>query len=320
MSDNLDDLFRQKLADHATPPGEDLWARLQQAQPNAADEPLDAQFRAGLGDYATPPRREVWERLEDEHLRPRPRRRRPVVAWWQFAAAALLLFALLGGGLWRGGFLGHPVGDIVTIEANATQPQPASNPQLLPATQAASSPTTALALAAPEKNQEISATQATAPHSATSNTPIASTTRPRRPATTTPARARSHPQGQQPDATATQLAHAGGRNTPASQPALPVAPAPTPTLVATTTLQIIEVEVRRHSRPAASPAPAVVAATNTEPAPARRSRSRLGGLLRQAGRLAQGEQVSLADAAGLPDTLHVQTRIGSRMLAKAISL
>ena len=79
-SDNLDDLFRQQLGQHATPPGDDLQRRLAAL---AEAERLDTLFRTGLAGHASQPRRAVWERLEDEHLHPsRPRRRG--VGWWQF--------------------------------------------------------------------------------------------------------------------------------------------------------------------------------------------------------------------------------------------
>ena len=322
--DNLDDLFRQQLGGHATPPPADLWARLQASQQPEAAEPLDLQFQVALGDHATPPRREVWERLEDEHLRPRPHRRRPVVAWWQLSAAAVLLLTLVGGGLWRGGFLGHPAGSGIATATNKKPGMP-GNEISMPEKQGVAAPTTALVVAPEKKNQEIFATQATAPTASPSSTPIASTTRPPRPATTTPRGARSHSQ-QQPDAATAQLAHTGGRKTPASQqPRLPVAPATpapeTPALAvapAPAAPQVIEVEVRRGSRPA--PAPAVVAAADAEPASDQRPRRGLGNLLRRAGRLAQDQAAGLADATGLPDNLTVQARLGGRTLSKTIQL
>ena len=70
LPDNIDDLFRDQLDGHATPPGPDLWARLQ-AQPGAepaAETPrperLDQLFQQRLHTHATPPARELWERLE----------------------------------------------------------------------------------------------------------------------------------------------------------------------------------------------------------------------------------------------------------------
>ena len=125
--DNIDDLFRRQLDGHATPPGDDLWARLQ-AGPNAAaatPEPtaaaskrVDQLFQHRLNSHATPPRREIWERLEDEHLRPRKRR---AAAWWPMALAAAVALLLLAGG--AGLWLGFPggaesTGTLATQSAN----------------------------------------------------------------------------------------------------------------------------------------------------------------------------------------------------------
>ena len=87
-SEDIDDLFRSQLDGHATPPGNDLWARLQagpadapasaEATPPVAPERVDLLFQQKLKTHATPPPREIWERLEDEHLRPRKRR---AAAW-----------------------------------------------------------------------------------------------------------------------------------------------------------------------------------------------------------------------------------------------
>jgi hypothetical protein len=110
-TENIDDLFRRQLGDHTTPPGDDLWARLQAdsgaAHPTpepvvaVAPERVDQLFQHRLTTHATPPPREIWERLEDEHLRPRKRR---AAAWWPMAMAAALALLLLAGGagLWLG--------------------------------------------------------------------------------------------------------------------------------------------------------------------------------------------------------------------------
>ena len=113
-TENIDDLFRRQLGDHATPPADDLWARLQ-AGPGAAapgpapapeaahatPERVDEFYKERLKTHVTRPSREVWERLEDEHLR--PRKRRPA-AWWPMAMAAAVALLLLAGGagLWLG--------------------------------------------------------------------------------------------------------------------------------------------------------------------------------------------------------------------------
>ena len=114
-TDNIDDLFRRQLGDHETPPGDDLWTRLQAGPGSAAlpdstpapesgtiaPERVDQFYQQKLKPHATPPPREIWERLEDEHLRPRKRRG---AAWWPMAMAAAVAMLLLAGGagLWLG--------------------------------------------------------------------------------------------------------------------------------------------------------------------------------------------------------------------------
>lgn len=343
LPDNIDDLFRQKLDGHATPPAPDLWARL--ALPSADTDPVDAAFQEGLRGHATPPRRELWERLEDEHLRPQPRRRR-AAAWWQFSAAAVLLLLLAGGALWSGRYWQATNGGQVasrgsnagaahtssqrvaelptagTTHTAAGQPQTPATAQ--PQDLAATSP------AASKKNQDFLSDQATAPHASTSSTPIASTTRPRHTATAHRASEGHQLQRSQPDAAASTLAQHGGRNTPAGQPFTtspqPTAPAVTPpahandapilAVAPAAAPEIIEVEVRRGTdRP--TPAPAVAAVADATPAPARRRGLRLGGLLRQADHLVRGE---LAEATDLPETVTLQARLGGRLVSKTIQL
>lgn len=135
-TENIDDLFRHQLGDHATPPGDDLWSRMEAGldTTNAASEPdadasrrLDQLYQQNLHTYATPPTREIWERLEDEHLRPQKRR---TAAWWPLALAATVALLLLAGGagLWRG-FPGgaKPAGTMASRRASG---QPVSQGQL----------------------------------------------------------------------------------------------------------------------------------------------------------------------------------------------
>ena len=89
---------------------------------------------------------------------------------------------------------------------------------------------------------------------------------------------------------------------------------------------IIEVEVRpgRAASRAVSPAPTVALANPaafTDPQGSRAGRV-LGGLLRQAHRLAQGEPLSLADATGHgpAQTLNLQARVAGHTLTKSIQL
>lgn len=349
LPDNIDDLFRQKLDGHATPPAPDLWARL--ALPPADADPVDATFQDGLRGHATPPRRELWERLEDEHLRPQPRRRRRVVAWWQLSAAAVLLLVLVGGALWGG--LGQQAATSGPVASRSGHGRPATGatpaaPAAGEATRTTSGQLTEAAISqaqnlatnqptstAAEKNKEIFAPQATAPRPSPSSTSIASTTRPRRPATAPRASTGSHPQRPQPDVATSNPARPGGRKTPAGQsptisqlptPVLPPATSDTnaPALAVATTpaapaaeFEVIEVEVRRGgARP--TPASAVVAVAEATPAaPTRRRGLRLGGLLRQADRLVHGE---LAEATGLPESVTLQARLGGRVVSKTIQL
>jgi hypothetical protein len=351
--EDIDDLFRQQLGDHATPPPPDLWARLSlptKPAPEPDADPLDTLFRAGLATHATPPRRELWERLEDEHLRPLPRRRR-VAAWWQYSAAAvLLLLVLAGGALWHGGAAGPANGGLATTKAthNPAQPgQPAAPGSTVPSelTSKAAETTTPIAAqlskavattanAASKENQQIFSIQATAPQASTSSTPMAATT-PARRAAAAAQLGSSHrlQQGQQPDATANPLATTG-RRTPAGQLRLASAVVPAPTEVVTTppapqalatatpasTPEIIEVEVRRGAVPNQATTPVVVAMVEATPTPVRRPRLHLGGLLRQADHLVHGEHLSLAEATGLPETVTVQAHLGGRYVSKTIQL
>lgn len=332
-SDNLDDLFRQQLGQHATPPSADLARRLAEL---AEAERLDTLFRTGLAGHASQPRRAVWERLEDEHLHPtRPRRR--VVAWWQLSAAAVLLVSLLAGGLlWRGGRLAQPGGQLAThgpARSTTTSQVPVAPPQVAAgAAHATVDISTDSQLVAQtqivdtKKVKKISASQATAPGLLPSSPPIATTTPAHRPAAAGQAASGYHRPHRALDAVPGPLASAGGQPTPAGQAApgseaLPTSPAHGPTLLATAMTsepEIVEVEVRRGSAPA-SPSPTAVLASVTPDPPPRR-RLRLGGLLRQADHLVHGEPVSLAEVTGLAETVTVQARLGGRTLSRTIRL
>lgn len=330
-ADNLDDLFRQHLGGHATPPSGDLQRRLAEL---AEAERLDALFRTGLAGHASQPRRAVWERLEDEHLHPsRPRRR--VVAWWQLSAAAVLLLSLLAGGLlWRSGGAGQPGREVATRHpaAGNKAPAEATPAAAQPANFNTTNPTDKQDIAAhttatAEKNEKFSARQATAPGHSPSSHPIATTTQVGRAAKASRVASGSHRPGRPLDAATSQLASTGGRPTPASQPVAPAvgpAPSPNPALLAAMTSEpeVVEVEVRRGPAPLASPGPAVALASApaAEPAASPRRRLRLGGLLRQADHLVHGEPVSLAEATGPAETVTVQARLGGRTLSRTIRL
>ncbi len=345
MLNELDDLFRQQLDGHATPPGPGLQQRLAEL---AEAERLDTLFRTGLGSHASQPRRALWERLEDEHLHPQPRRRR-VAGWSQYSAVAVLLLLLLVGGarLWYGRYLGPLAGPVAATKPAGAQPQrpPASatttreTPSTstlatasLPSQTTAKESVAGSSPASFKQKQQIFSAQATPAGLSPSSPPIAATTRLRRAATALRVASSSHSTTRRPDAAADQLATTGGRKTPAGQlpttsqqaPATSGTPAPHENAAgavaaftaATAPAGVIEVEVRRGPE-LAHPAPPVAVA---ETAPSRRPRLRLGGLLRQADHLVHGEPVSLAEATGLPETLTVHARLGGRTLSKAIDL
>ena len=142
-TEDIDNLFRAGLGDHASPPSGDLWARLQaktaadaatqpQAAASAAVPALpDDLFRRKLTAHATPPRRELWERLEDEHLRPR-KRREPAAAWWPMAIAAAVALLLVAGGAawWRPSRLGGQPNGVATVRGPPCGQQTSRQPSL----------------------------------------------------------------------------------------------------------------------------------------------------------------------------------------------
>lgn len=155
-TENIDDYFRSQLGGHETPPGADLWARLQAGPGAAADAPapsadtseqVDQLFRQRLHAHPTPPSRELWERLEDEHLRPRKRR---AAAWWPMALAAAVALLLLAGGagLWRGFPSGNGAGPAGTVASHTSNGSSQTNPTQLPAATHAPAPAAHPALAA----------------------------------------------------------------------------------------------------------------------------------------------------------------------------
>ena len=367
LPNDIDDLFRNQLNDHATPPGEDLWARLaaglaaEKEVPAPADAAMDVAFRAGLGQHASPVRRELWERLEDEHLRPRQRR---AAGFWPLALAASLALLLVGGAGWwlrTGGLRPAPV-------AKTEQTTRAHRAPAVATAATTGKPTTATAVAV------AAAAVAPAPAAATT-TPAASTgravaTATGRPTTRNNFSAKNRSQraalavlaGSNGAAAGQLPKKPGGRATRAGQPASSgsvgkesaaalvaaarPAPAPAPQSAGTVALTprpdaagearlapaslpapalassagTIEVEVRPGS--VARPSQATAAAFG--PADRRGSRAGrvLGGLLRQATNLVQGEPLNLADATGKgpSQTLLLQARVGSRTLSKSIQL
>ncbi|MBH8557070.1 hypothetical protein [Hymenobacter negativus] len=354
--DNIDDLFRRQLDGHATPTGDDLWARLQASapQPEAHDPRLDELFQKNLAAHATPPRRELWERLEDEHLRPRQRR---AAAWWPMAMAAAVLILLLAGGagLWLGFPAGKADGNDVAVQkadgANAAASKAtigATAPNATAASKAATTTTATTAASVSEAvvaaNNTLEATKNLVSASVQKNT-AAQATRSLALASTATKAGKSaerlsprHSLGSnwQPDAAAPSPALVARTTTvPPTQKSAtdeqhpaPVVAANTPPTPAPATVidparlvpsaELITVEVRNGEAPA-RPARAVASALAASPEPA--ERRRLGGrLLQQAGHLVRGERVSLAEVTGLPENVTIQATVAGHRVTKSIQL
>ena len=347
----IDDLFRNQLNDHATPPGEDLWARLaaglaaEKEVPAPADAAVDAAFRAGLGQHASPVRRELWERLEDEHLRPRPRR---AAGFWPLALAAVIALLVVAGGagVWLRG--GQPAGPGGPAVASGGRTSSATNPKrarpnatrntaaataatvAAPALAASTAPAGPALAAGPDRPQQragVGPTQGRPPVS--EKMWAAQATRRRQAAssaltgTENGLAARPAPANPAPQTAAALVPTA---RPDAAGPALASTPVPAPDLASPA--GTIEVEVRpggqqaraSQSALAAANAPADQPSAETD-RPGRRTGRVLAGLLRQAGHLVQGQALSLAEATGHPtQTLTLNARLAGRSLSKSIQL
>ena len=348
--DNIDDLFRSQLDGHATPPGDELWARLQAATPPPAEitaetSPVDIRFREVLARHATPPARELWERLEDEHLR--PRKRRPAAAWWPLAlAASVALFLLAGGaGLWLAMPFGqHQSGAVAShrrtphvLARNDRAPKQnavIADVAAMPATAAATENIAKIGSKNPEQRELSGISQKKGTAQATRLATLASTA-PKATAAFPGAR-RSHQMGAaRPQDAAAEPALLVARTAPrpaaaderqpapvvaqALVPAAEIVPAPTAPALASAS-ELITVDVRNGAASALRPARAVTAAVAAAIEPSE-GRLRLGGrLLRQVGHLARGERVSLAEVTGLPENLTLHATVAGRSISKSIQL
>ena len=355
LPENIDDLFREKLDGHETPPGDALWARLNalpaaESGPippaDAAAERLDQLFQKGLNTHATPPGRELWERLEDEHLRPRKHR---TPAWWPVALAATVALLLVAGGagLWVGFPFNNKVNDYVASR-QPTRPSTSSS--------AGKQPTTTAVSGAADLPKELTNTT---PLAASQKNAMARATRPAELASTAP-EARISAAGQsarhlkgtnrQPDAAANHLPLvARTLPRPARNPALlpaadelrpaaptasiaatapktvpapeivPTASIPTPTPSLATASEVITVEVRNGGSPANRLAKTNGTAMASAEAPTEH-RGLGGRLLQQAGHLVRGERLSLAEATGLPANVTLRATFAGRSVSKSIQL
>lgn len=355
-TDHIDDLFRRQLGDHATPPGDELWARLQAgpdtAPPTGAPAPerVDQLFQHRLRIHVTPPPRDLWERLEDEHLRPRPRR---AAAWWPLAMAAAVALLLLAGG--AGWWLGLPVGSgaagpvaarrarghqaaIGAASGNARLSSQAQ-PRLLAAASATQAGAAGVGTAS--AGPGVARASGTAASGFNRKNPPARATRPARLASTASkvgalARQSLRPQGtaRQPGAAAPLVARTTApRNVstgPADEPVPAVASAGPPVSIPTPALETIPAAppavlaaanwITVDVRAGAARRPLLAAGVATAAA-APAARPSLGGrLLRQVGHAVRGERLSLSEMTGLPEYLTLEATIGGRSVRKSIQL
>jgi hypothetical protein len=359
LPEDIDDLFRSSLDDHTSPPpaADALFGRLfreAELEKETQAERLDAYFVQGLQGHATPPGRELWERLEDEHLY--PRKKRPAAAWWPMALAAVvaLLIVAGGAGIWlRGGNKASRTGTLASRGTSATE-APASG-RLATASGAANASKNNTPAIASGISKKTTTPQATGLAAATSSAPEghqpvaaqAAATRPaarpgqsdQRPTPTVNAGmlARQLPRRSGPAAekhqgsVARQLPAPGAAQvaatvSQAARRALEQAPqpAPAPTVAPVADVAstgVIEVEVRRGGGIAAGTVAALAAAPAAdEDSPRTRLRFKLGGVLDRAGSVVRGAREGLAAVNNLPDNLTVQARVGGRTLSKTIEL
>ncbi|GAA4358091.1 hypothetical protein GCM10023185_23300 [Hymenobacter saemangeumensis] len=325
--EDIDNLFRGSLDDHAStpPPADALFARLQQAQAEQAEpaiERLDTLYQSKLSAHVTPPGRELWERLEDEHLRPRKRR---VAAWWPMAVAAVVALLLVAGG--AGLLLNGRVQPAGPGELARTHTPGSKGRVVAPGAEAAASPAAlATASPLAEKNRAAQATDlasasSSAPEASTARPLAPATTAypaPGKATTRKPAKASAGLLAQQQPRQSGPTA----AGTPAPEPQLPARDAPVVAAVASPSSTaaasaspagVIEVEVRRGELPVADVPPGA----DAPPLPTRRG---LGKLLDRATVAVRDAKQGLLDRANLPDNVTVHARLGDRTLSKTIEL
>jgi hypothetical protein len=281
-------------------------------------EDIDKLFRDRLAHHAPTPPAYLWNQLEDEL---QPAKKRPVL--WMWAAAASVALLLVSGVLWLQFGAGQPIGSgavataarpahrsaqpaarlesrpenklVAAAAAQATPPRPLPSTPITAATSVPSvrrgQPAAARQLASATGKASPSKRAATANRSATSPKALTSPLASEAIATLAP---KTQPERiSEPTET-----------TPEPQPLPALAALAAPAVPAGP----IEVEVRRSTSAAVATA-----------APAARQHSLGGILLRQARNVVRGDRVSLAQA-GLPETVTVQAHVAGRTLTKVIQL
>ncbi|AII53772.1 hypothetical protein [Hymenobacter sp. APR13] len=254
-------------------------------------EDIDKLFRERLAEHAPTPPAYLWNQLEEEL---QPAKKRPVL--WMWAAAASVVLLLVSGVLWLQNSGLRPAGSGAVATGSRPTPRPlrattkpatpaenknevAAAPQATTPARPASTPSETTASRAPGK--QLPQVAATSPRQL-----AAAVTRSRVVAPATRPASQPSPQALVAQVPSPQPERPLEPVVPASQPsqlpALALAATPAPA-----TTGPIEVEVRR------SAAPAVATAAQAAPA---RQRSLGGVLLRQARNAVRGERLSLAEA------------------------
>lgn len=358
--ENIDDLFREKLDGHATPPGDALWARLQASTPpdvqngSNSEERLDLLFHQKLSAHLTPPSREIWERLEDEHLRPTKRR---AAAWWPMAMAAAVALLLVAGG--AGLWLGFPFRNTQVATRTSNQPKQSTRGALTRSNTATGAQSSGAikaernhvseqpAVAAnttpqPSKSTPLTSSQKKTITEATRTPLVASTASKARTSTLGKSNRQQMGTSRQPDADANRsslVAHTTPKTTQptaADEPRKPadIAPVVAATATHTPAPEIVPAGTIPASgltgdlitvdvRTGSAPAarPAKMVTTALAELAEPAERRRLGGrLLHQAGNLVRGERVSLAEVTGLPENVTLRATVAGRSITKSIQL
>ena len=278
-------------------------------------EDIDKLFRDRLAEHAPTPPAYLWNQLEEEL---QPEKKRPVL--WLWAAAASVVLLLISGVLWLqlGSSVPSGEGTLATAPQRAAQPGPAAQPEKKSdaTTESQATPPRMLASTTPkEASAEAPAPSSRQPQDAhlparQLAAPV-SESRSRQPHRT----AASQSLINAPVSEA--LASTTPKTQPERSSELVEAPAAVRQLPATALAATaastgpIEVEVRRSDAETAVATAAQQADSGMRP--------RLGQLLRLGRSAVRGDRVTLADA-GLPETVTVQARVAGRTLTKVIQL
>ena len=284
-------------------------------------EDIDQLFRERLAGHAPTPPAFVWAEIEAE-IQP-AKKRRPVM--W-LAAAAVALLTLLGGAWWilTGSGLNSAGRPELAATAPARPAAPASEVAPATAAEAAEStnPTPAekkmLAQATPAPAPSSSPTEAIGAAPAHQPAAVVATTTPA--SVARPGGVQPDPTpDRRPLAPAAPVASVASANVPASVNSLTSTATSLPTTVAPKALTR-PASLPTHTVALTGPIEVDVRPATEAPAPVETDRRPgLVSLLRQAGKVVKGERLSLTEA-GLPESVTVQARLAGHTLTKVIQL